>query len=111
MALKKELRLKKNKDIQAVKQKGQIYHTPLFSVLYLKKQQNGPKFGFVVSKKVDKIAVVRNKIRRQITEAVRNLLPEIRTDVYVLFLVQKKVKQADFEEIKKNLLKVKPIFR
>lgn len=111
MALKKNLRLKKKKDIQAVKQKGEIYNTPLFSILYLKNQEKGPKFGFVVSKKIDKTAVSRNKIRRQLAEAVRSLLPEIRDDIYVLFLVKTKIKKTNFNQIKENILKVKPIFR
>jgi ribonuclease P protein component len=111
MALKKSLRLKKKKDIQAVKQKGEIYHTPLFSVLYLENKNDGPKFGFVVSKKIDKIAVKRNKIRRQLAEAVRKLMPKLRQDIFALFLVKSKIKLADFDQIKKNILKIKPIFR
>lgn len=111
MALKKSLRLKKKKDIQEVKQKGEIYHTPLFSVLYLNNQQDGPKFGFVVSKKIDKIAVKRNKVRRQLAEAVRSVITQIKPDIYALVLAKKSIKKADFEQIKNNLLKVKPIFR
>ena len=111
MALKKSLRLKKKKDIQKVKQEGNIIHTPLFSVLYLDNQKKGPKFGFVVSKKIDKIAVKRNKVRRRLAEAVRSLLPKLKKDIYVLVLAKQSVKKADFEQINEIFLKIKPIFR
>ena len=111
MALKKSIQLKKREDINKVKQEGEIVHTPLFSVLYLENQKQGPKFGFVVSKKIDKVAVRRNKVRRRLAEAVRILLPKLRKDVYVLVLAKKSVKEADFDQIKNKFLEVKPIFR
>ncbi len=111
MVLKKSFRLKKKRNFQKVKSKGKFYDTPLFSVLFLENQEKAPKFGFIVSKKIDKAAVTRNKIRRQLSEAVKSLLPELRTDIFVLVLVKKRIKKASFQEIKDNLLKVNPIFR
>lgn len=45
-----------------------------FSVKF-DKNEEGLKVGIVVSKRVDKRAVVRNRIRRVIVEAVRKNLP------------------------------------
>jgi len=111
MALPKELRLKKDKDFDKVKQQGQVCHFPLFTVSILKGQSGGPKFGFVVSKKIDKKAVVRNKIRRWLSEAIRVLLPQLRQDVYTVFFVRKKIKDSNFKEIKNEIKQINELFQ
>ena len=47
------------------------------------------KFGFIVSKKIDQRAVVRNKIKRRIRSAVEKLLPEIKTKREFLFILKR----------------------
>jgi len=103
MALPKKFRLKKRKEFDKVKQQGQKVHSPLFVVSYVNNESDGPKFGFVVSKKIDKKAVVRNKIRRRLSEAIRCLLPQLKQDIYAVFLVKKKIKEANFSEIKTEI--------
>jgi ribonuclease P protein component len=64
-------RLLKRRDFLKV-QKGRRVHTGLFSVQVLPREERGTsRFGFTVSKRVDKSAVVRNRIRRRLKEAVR----------------------------------------
>lgn len=103
MALPKEFRLKKQKEFDKVKQQGQTVHSSLFVVSYIDNQSDGPKFGFVVSKKIDKKAVVRNKIRRRLSEAIRCLFPQLKKDIYAVFLVKKRIKEANFKEIKEEI--------
>ncbi len=111
MALPREFRLKRRKNFKKIKGKGQKVHTPLFVVLILKGQKEGPKFGFVVSKKIDKRAVYRNKIRRRLSEAVIGLLPEMRKDIYALFLTKKSIKGVDYQEIKNEISKISQLFQ
>ncbi len=111
MSLPKKFRLKKQKKFDKVKRQGQVIHSPLFAVSILKGQSDGPKFGFVVSKKIDKKAVVRNKIRRWLSEAVRILLPQLHQDVYAVFFVKKDIKDANFQKIKKEINKINRLFR
>ncbi len=100
MALAKQYRLKGKKEFERVKKEGRLINGLLFSLLILKSQQtDGPKFGFVVSKKIDKRAVVRNRIRRLISEAVRQVLPDIRQDLKVVFLAKLSLKKASSEEV------------
>ena len=56
------------------KAKGQVYNTPLFNVNIFSGENEKAKFGFVVSKKVDKRAVVRNKTKRVLGEAAKEIL-------------------------------------
>lgn len=67
--LKKQLRLTKQNEINEVKQTGKLLSTPLFGLLYVKADDN--KLGWIVSKKISKKAVVRNRIRRLLAEAAK----------------------------------------
>lgn len=52
---------------------GQTIHGPLSSLKYIKnKRRKSYRLAVVVNKKVNKSAVVRNRIRRRIYETVRN---------------------------------------
>jgi ribonuclease P protein component len=64
-------RLLKRRDFLKV-QKGRRVHTGLFSVQALPRDDEDPsRCGFTVSKRVDKSAVKRNRIRRRLKEALR----------------------------------------
>ncbi len=111
MSLSKNFRLKKEKDFDKVKRRGQVFQTPLFAVSILTGQDNGPKFGIVVSKKIDKKATARNKIRRRVSEALRTLLPRLRQDIFCVFFVKKEINKASFKKIKKQISKISQFFK
>jgi ribonuclease P protein component len=58
------------------------------------------RFGFVVSKKIDKRAVVRNRLRRQLAGAVLALVSEIKPGWGIIFLVKKSLIGQEFTAIK-----------
>ena len=60
-----------------VKSKGKLIQTPLFGLLILSSSQPKTRFGFIVSTKLSSKAVVRNRLRRLLREAIRPLLPSI----------------------------------
>ena len=64
MALPKKNRLKKKKDFEEVFKKGKAVRGNFLFVRYLKNSLQFPRFAFVVSSKVSKKAVARNRIRR-----------------------------------------------
>ncbi|WP_096604568.1 ribonuclease P protein component [Calothrix sp. NIES-2100] len=98
MALPKAHRLKSRKDFQAVFREGIRRHSSYFTLRALKPPSSGQssmdtapentqltqkalldstKFGISISTKVSKRAVVRNRIKRQITVALYQLLPRL----------------------------------
>lgn len=98
MALPKAYRLKSRQDFQAVFREGIRRHSSHFTLRALKpsysskhsldaaanthqatssKQFASSKFGISISTKVSKRAVVRNRIKRQITSALQQLLPKL----------------------------------
>ncbi len=66
----KKNRLSKTRDVQAVFAGGRVFFNPYFS---LKAKKNGviPRFTVVVSTKVSKKAVHRNRIKRVIREFLK----------------------------------------
>ncbi len=59
-------------------------------------------FAFIFSKKLDKKAVRRNKVKRRLNEAVRQLLPKIKTGLAIVFLPKKEIMELDYQEILKK---------
>jgi ribonuclease P protein component len=92
VALPKANRLKSRKDFQAVFREGIRRHSSHFTLRALKpsglkkpsldtviseQPLSSTKFGVSISTKVSKKAVIRNRIKRQITAALHELLPKL----------------------------------
>jgi ribonuclease P protein component len=67
-----------------VLKKGKMKNSPLFSVCYLKGSKS--TFAAVASKKVSKKAVIRNKNKRRVRHALKNIGLDAPTGAYVVFI-------------------------
>ena len=79
MALKRALRLRKNKDFQRVRQQGRSIASRLLILTFATNDLATLRIGFVVSKRVSKRAVERNYVKRLLSEAIRPMLVGIPT--------------------------------
>ena len=95
----KFLRLKKQADFQKLFQKGKRAFAPSLMVLYFKAEKT--TMGISVGKKHGK-SVQRNRIKRLLREAFRNVLPDIK-GTYKIILVPKVSETYAFETYKKHL--------
>jgi len=87
VALPKAYRLKSRQDFQAVFREGIRRHSSHFTLRALKPALSPEtssttaipvtKIGIAISTKVSKRSVIRNKIKRQMTAALRQLLPKL----------------------------------
>ena len=103
--LKKNLRLKNNKAFGATYRLGRIVKNSFFMLFCgkVKPDENIPqKVGFVVSKKIHKRAVVRNKIKRKMREAYFDYLKTNPDTPFVslVFKAEEACIETDFFEIK-----------
>lgn len=65
------------------------------------------KVAVVVSRKIHKSAVKRNRIRRRIYEQIRPLLPEIKTPTEIVITVyQAEVAEMPADELKKSVIEL-----
>ncbi len=87
--LASRFRLKNKSSFFEVEEKGVVYQSESFGVASLKKdEKDDTLFGFVVSSKISKDAVVRNKIKRSLHEACRMNYSYIKPGHYIVFLVK-----------------------
>jgi len=74
--------------------------TVAFFVLKVKENNLGlNRFGIVVSKKIDKRAVVRNRIKRMLREIILNINSEMTSGHDMLFIVRKMIQNAERDNI------------
>ena len=103
--LKRENRIRLKKEFTEVKNKGRILYSPLFGFLTCKENDDQKKFGFIVSKKISKRAVDRNKIRRILSEVVRENLERFENGIRIIFLTKKEILGKKYDEVEKEVEK------
>jgi ribonuclease P protein component len=112
--MKKELRIKKNKDFQEAFKKGRSFANRQFVVYVLQKEgQTSFRIGLSVSKKLGN-AVTRNQIKRYIRQAVFEIKESMQQDLDYVIIARKPLVEMDFFEVKKSLthvLKVGKVFQ
>lgn len=96
--LPSQLRLKRRSDFGRVYSKGKSFATDLVVVYVLPVNQPGAKIGFSVSKKVGG-AVVRNRVKRLLAEAVREYLGQIKPNNRLILVARVKAAGASLPDI------------
>lgn len=104
--LKKINRLSKRKDFQEIKELGKIYQSPIFGLALIKKEEEGKQFGFIISKKISKRAVDRNKIKRYLSQSIKNNLVNIPEGIRAVFLAKKDLLGKKYEEINEEVIEI-----
>ncbi|MBR2659660.1 ribonuclease P protein component [Candidatus Saccharibacteria bacterium] len=83
---------------------GKTIRTPKFSLVYNDNSRGFQRFAVVVSKKVEKSAVGRNRIRRRIYEAIRAELPAYDKKRDHIFIVYNRdAISMDFSELRASI--------
>jgi ribonuclease P protein component len=73
------------------------------SLRYMDKKDENSRFAVIVSKKVGKTAVSRNKIRRQAYSAISNLTKSAKKGILCAFYAKKEVKTAKYLYISRDI--------
>ena len=96
-------RLSGVKNFERVKKEGKLYQSDDFGVsVYYRDDEDFPRFGFIISTKVAKAAVHRNRVIRAFRQAVRQNLKEFNNGYDIVFLAKKSVLSKTTEEIMKQ---------
>jgi ribonuclease P protein component len=104
--LAKQQRLTKNKDLEKVFQQGRTYYSKLLGAGVLTNQLQSNRFALIVSAKVSRKAVERNKLKRQIRQAIRELNSQLAKGVDLVIIARPALLQRSYQAIKSGLKKV-----
>jgi len=93
-------RLRLRKDFEVVKTKGKNFQGGLFGLLVYPTRGKTSRFGFIISTKISPRATQRNRVRRQLREVVRKLLPQLAGGFDVVFLGKRALLGQDLTKVK-----------
>lgn len=83
--LEKKHRLAKDRDVRVTLARGRSFFSPFFTLKFFT-GPSSPRFAFVVSTKVSKKAVTRNRIKRVLREVVKLSLKSFKSGDYVVMV-------------------------
>ena len=96
-------RLKKTADIKNVFKQGRLFKEGFLIFKTAKSDLDKSRFGFIVSQKVSKQAVVRNRIKRRMRSAVQKRMKEMKPGTDNLFVALPGLDKKDFLETEKTV--------
>jgi ribonuclease P protein component len=98
--LAKKYRFHSRGGVRFTYQKGKTIRTPKMSLIFNANSRGYQRFAVVISKKVIKSAVGRNRVRRRVYEAIRSILPEYKEKNDCIFVIYSKdIKEIDFDKL------------
>ena len=102
--LNKKYRFHSRGGVRYVYQKGKTIRKPKMSLIFTKNTRGFTRVAVVVSKKVDKSAVGRNRIRRRVYEAVRLEFDDLpKKQDYIFVIYSKDIAKVPFGVIRKMI--------
>lgn len=104
--LGKKNRLTGSKDFKMVQKDGKTFQFSSFGIGILNRKDSEPsKFGFIVSTKIAKDAVDRNRFKRTMSESVRTSLSSLRAGYNVVFLAKQSIVKTPTDSVMKEVKK------
>jgi ribonuclease P protein component len=100
-SMRKELRLRRRKEFDAVFQRGRTWHNELLVLRILPNSLEHNRYGFVTSKRLGG-AVIRNRVRRRLRESIRVLPAQPGWDVVVSAKLP--AAKAAFQELNRSVV-------
>ncbi len=101
--LPKENRLKKKKDFEHVFKEGKGVKEDFLFLKFFPNKLKQSRFGVVVSQKISKKAVTRNKLKRRIKKLIELNLPKIKRGKDVVLVALPGLEARDIWEIEKTI--------
>ncbi len=96
-------RLSKNKDFDNVFQKGRSSYKEILGAKLISNNLDHNRFGVLVGLKVNKKAIVRNKVKRQIKTAIRLEEPFLKKGYDCVIVVLPLILAKDYKEIREAI--------
>ncbi len=97
--------IKKRADFLHVQKMGRKWIAKAFIVQVCENDGLGQRFGLVVTKKLHKLAVDRNRVKRRLRAAIAEILPDCAANNYdYVFIARSDTISMPFETLKKEMV-------
>ncbi|MFN0111199.1 MAG: ribonuclease P protein component [Blastocatellia bacterium] len=105
--MKKLETLRNSQEFRKVYEQGQVFHSSLFSAFFLKVENEERRIGITVTRKIGN-AVIRNRCKRRLREALKNQFSEFENALGFELVVNVKsnLVRAEFSSIEMTLAKI-----
>lgn len=98
--LSSKYRLKKKINFARIEIDGSLIQSKSFGMgIYNRADDEPSHFGFIISTKISKKAVIRNRIKRIMSETVRVNLDKLKNGFDILFLIKHQAVKISREEL------------
>jgi ribonuclease P protein component len=104
-AMQRYLRLRRQDDFRRLRSAGRVWRHPLVILSMMPNGLPHNRYGFVVSKQLGK-AVVRNRIRRRLREAVRHAHPDLAPGYDMALIARGPVVGQSYQAISEAVMSV-----
>ena len=101
--LKKQNRLRGEKDFEKIIKKGERFWDIFLFLKVIKNNLRIVRVGLVISRKVSKKAVVRNKIKRQMRAILRSFLSTLKGGGSLIFIAKKSLLDSNYHELERDI--------
>ena len=99
-------KLKKEKDFEKLFKKGKSFKNGFLILKIVQNNLEESRFGFIVSQKVSKKAVLRNKVKRRLRDIVQQNMVKIKKGADVALIALPGLEKKNFLETKETLNKL-----
>ena len=100
--MQRQFRLRHSADFQRLRAEGKTWRHPFFTLSAAPNTLPTSRFGFIISRRVGN-AVVRNRVRRLLREAVRHALPRLKAGFDIVFIVRNEIVNQPYSEVCQTL--------
>lgn len=101
--LAKTYRLKLKKDFDKIFKQGKFVSLKFFTLGFLENTLLFSRFAIIVPKKIAKLAVTRNSIKRKTTEIIRLNLEKIKIGYNIVFIAKPTIKRKNYQDLSDDI--------
>ncbi len=96
--------MKGKRNFKRVKEQGKLYQSENFGVCVYKRDDDEiSQFAFIISTKINKIAVKRNRVERAVKQGIRSNLFRVPKNYDMIFLAKGGIMKKLTEEIMREI--------
>lgn len=100
--MKKNQKLRDNRDFQIVYRRGKNYWNRNFNVIIRKSNLPGTRVGFSVTRKYGN-AVQRNRIKRQLREIINEIFENLGNGHDIVIIPKKNTKEMTYQQLENSM--------